>query len=447
MPAAEPTGPIGDGELPALLAPLVEASRIALAISGGADSLALLDCVDRWRRTRADPPQVLVLSVDHGLRKSSRAEAANVVAVAGHRGMEAKVLRWTGPKPRGDIEAAARAARYRLLLGASRNLGASHLLLGHHRDDQAETLLLRLARGSGLFGLAAMRREIPVDGTTIFRPFLEIPRSRLAETVAVAGLTPVEDPMNSDARFARGRLRRIMPLIAADGIDPAGLAATARRLADAAEAVDAAAGDLIATAVTLDAMATAAIDPVAFFKAPGEIRMRALLRLLLAHGGDQYPPRHQRLAALAGAMVDHDGRGRFKRTLAGTVIEWRAGRYVVYREIGREGLPEIGAQPGYRGTWDGRFRVAIGTDAPTGLRLAALGEAGRREIGARAGAAAPAALAALPALWRGARVRAVPGLDYFAGGPRFSVEFQSILPDRLAVPPRFPDLFGPDVGS
>jgi tRNA(Ile)-lysidine synthase len=444
VPAAEPTGPIKDCELPALFAPIVQASRVALAVSGGSDSLALLDCVDRWRRGRADPPALIVLSVDHGLRKSSRSDAADVVAIAGHRGIEARLLRWTGRKPQTGIEAAARAARYRLLLGAAHAFGASHLLLGHHLDDQAETLLLRLARGSGLFGLAAMRREIGVDGMTIFRPFLEISRSRLAETVAVGGLTPVEDPMNTDPRFARARIRRIMPLIAADGVDPVGLAATARRLADAAEAIDAAAGDLITAAVELDAMAVAAIDPAAFFGAPREVKMRALLRLLLALGGDHYPPRFERLAALANAMADHDGPGRFKRTLAGAVIEWRGGRFVVYREVGRDGLPEIRANPGYHGVWDGRFRVDVGIGAPIGLRLAALGEAGRRAIGAHSSETATVgALAALPALWRRGRVLAVPGLDYFARGANFTLEFRSVLPDRLAIPPSFPDFLAP----
>jgi len=444
VPTAEPTGPIKDCELPALFAPLAEAPRIALAVSGGGDSLALLDCVDRWRRKRADPPTLIVLSVDHGLRKSSRTAAAGVAAISRDRGIEVRLLRWTGRKPQSDIEAAARAARYRLLLAAAREFGVSHVLLGHHLDDQAETLLLRLARGSGLFGLAAMRREIPVDDVTIFRPFLETSRSRLAETIAVAGLTPVEDPMNTDPRFARARIRRIMPLIAADGVDPAGLAATARRLADAAEAIDAAASDLIAGAVELNAMAAATIDPAAFFNRPGEVWRRALLRLLLALGGVHYPPRFERLVALADAMAAHRGRGRFKRTLAGTVVEWCGGGFVAYREIGREGLPEIGVKPGYRGLWDGRFRVEIGADAPIGLRLAALGEAGRRALGVRSsGTVAAGALAALPALWRGARLRAVPGLDYFADGVRFSVESGSVLPERLAAPPRFPDFLAP----
>lgn len=440
---AEPTGPIGDRELPGLFAPLAGTTRIALAVSGGGDSLALLDCVDRWRRKKPGFPSIFVLTVDHGLRETSRQDAAGVVDLAWSRGIDAKVLRWVGEKPQGDLEAAARSARYRLLLGAARDVGASHLLLGHHRDDQAETLLLRLARGSGLFGLAAMRPEIRAGDVTIFRPFLDISRARLAETIAVAGLGPVEDAMNADPRFARARLRRIMPLLALDGIDPAGLAATAGRLAQAAEAIDTVAGGLIASAIETDDMAVAAIDPANFFSAPREIRLRTLSRLLLGVGGDLYPPRFERLAGLADDMQAHDGGARFKRTLGGAVVEWRKRHFAVYREIGRDGLPEIRVKSGFSGVWDHRFHVTIGAGAPPGLMLAALGEAGRRAIGARAGTAAAGAFAALPALWRGKTLAAVPTLGYFAGkSRRYSADVRSILADRLAEPPRFPDFLG-----
>src|SRR5665213_1360748 len=134
--------PLADEELDALFASLANASLMALAVSGGADSLALLDAVGRWRGLH----RVVVLTVDHRLRRGSRAEANAVVAIARQRGLEARVLVWTGPRPASDIESAARSARYRLLLEASRGMGASHLVLAHHRDDLAETFLLRLAR-------------------------------------------------------------------------------------------------------------------------------------------------------------------------------------------------------------------------------------------------------------------------------------------------------------
>jgi len=436
----EPTGPITDRELATLFAPLARASRIALAVSGGGDSLALLDCADRWRRNLPSPPELVVLSVDHGLGRSSKQDAEAVVGLARDRGLAAKYLCWTGKKPQGDIEAAARAARYRLLLGAARQAGASHLLLGHHRDDQAETMLLRLARGSGLFGLGAMRREIATGDMIVFRPFLAIPRARLTETIAIAGLTPVEDPMNADPRFARTRLRRIMPLLAAEGIDPAGLAATADRLASAAEAIETAASGLIGTAVDIDELAVASIEATALLDAPREVRLRSLVRVLLAIGGEQYPPRFERLAALIGDIERHDGHTRLKRTLSGSVVEWRGGRFVVYREVGRGGLPETAVKSGFKGLWDHRFQVEIGANAPAGLKLAALGEAGRRAIGVRAGISAAGALAALPALWRGTTVSAVPTLGFFGvEDAAYSVKARSIIADRLAKPPSFPD--------
>ncbi len=444
MRAAEPTGPIDDSELPALFAPVERATLIALAVSGGADSLSLLDCADRWRRRNPGTPSLLILTVDHGLRPSSRKEAAGVVATARSRGLEARILRWIGRKPKGDVEAAARAARYHLLLSAAREAGASHLLLAHHRDDQAETLLLRLARGSGLFGLAAMRSEIRVGEVTIVRPFLGVPRSRLRASAAAAGLAPVEDAMNADPRFARARIRQLMPSLAAEGIDAAGLAATARRLAAAAEAIDAGAGKLLARAVALDELAIAVVDPVLFLQAPAELRARALVRLLLGIGGDQYPPRYERLLALLRDMEAHRGTVRFKRTLAGVVIEARRGRFLLYREVGREGLPEVRLTPGSSVVWDNRFRVDAATGARRRLRLAALGEGGRRAAGLRIDLKPAGAVAALPALWTGATLVAVPSIGYFAGvSGDPGVVVRSILSDRLAEPPRFPDFLAP----
>jgi tRNA(Ile)-lysidine synthase len=441
--AAEPTGPIEDFELPALFAPVRKAPLVALAVSGGADSLALLDCAERWRRKVTDAPRLLVLTVDHGLRASAKKDAAHVVAIAQSRGIEARILRWTGCKPAGDVEAAARAARYHLLLSAAREAGASHLLLAHHRDDQAETLLLRLARGSGLFGLAAMRGDIPVGGVTILRPFLSLPRARLRATAAKADLASVEDPMNEDARFARARIRKAMPGLSAEGIDAAGLAATARRLAGAAEAIDAAAGALLANTVTLDPLAIATVDPALFLAAPAEIRTRGLVRLLLTIGGDAHPPRYERLAALIRDMDAHRAGERFKRTLAGTVVEFRRGRFILYREVGRVRLPAIAVSTGYSGLWDGRFHVGVSGRVPRGLRLAALGEAGRRSASIRVEGAPTGAVAALPAFWLEARVLAVPAIGYFAADLRgFTASAGSILPKRLAEPPLFPDFLG-----
>jgi tRNA(Ile)-lysidine synthase len=438
VPAAEPTGPVGDDELDALFAPAAGARRIALAVSGGADSLALLHLYDRWRR-QSRAPDAIVLTVDHRLRAGSAEEAAGVLAAATARGLPARILVREGDLPAAGVEAAARAARYRLLLSACRGAGVAELMLAHHRDDQAETVLMRLARGSGVFGLAGMRAAVRAGEMTIHRPFLDVPRARLAATVALAGLHPVADPMNADPRFARARLRRIMPLLEADGIDSAGLAASARRLAGVADAIDAIATDLIAAAARPDEFGFLRLDPAPLRPAPGEIARRVLARLLIAVGGEEHAPRFEHLAALVDAMLAHQGAAAFKRTLAGAIVEWRQGRFHIYREFGRDGLPAIAVGAGFEGIWDHRFRVRVGGEGVEGLTLAALGEEGRLLAGAHAGEAAAGALATLPALWRGTALIAAPLLGFRTEARQFEAEIRSILPERLAEPSRFPD--------
>jgi tRNA(Ile)-lysidine synthase len=439
-PADEPpAAALADDELDALFAPLANASLIALAVSGGADSLALLDAVDRWRKHR----QVVVLTIDHRLRRGSRAEADAVVAIAHKRGLGARSMTWTGPKPHGDVEAAARAARYRLLLAACREMRASHLVLAHHRDDLAETFLLRLNRGSGVFGLAAMRPRLDLGDIVIVRPFLSLSKARLTATVARAKLKPADDPMNSDPRFERARVRALMPVLAEAGLNPAALAATAIRLADAADAIDAAATMLLAEAVEADAFAVAWLDPERFAAWPAAVRKRALARILIAVGGDPYPPRHERLMALHDAI---DARpGRFKRTLARAMVEARGGRFAFYREVGREPLPTMAVKPGSSGVWDHRFAFEASADSPAGLTIGPGPPGGaenpKREDGARSYSVGMRA--ALPVLRRRGRVLAAfpisPSFPPILAPP---VTVRAILGERLRRPPLFPDETG-----
>jgi tRNA(Ile)-lysidine synthase len=437
-PGVAADGPLADDEIDRIFAPLADAPLIALAVSGGADSLALLVAVDRWRRRGGKKPSVVVLTVDHRLRKGSHNEALAVQRIARARGIKAGVLTRQGTRPSSDIEAAARGARYRLLVDACREARATHLVVAHHRDDLAETFLLRLKRGAGVFGLAAMRPSLPLGDVTLVRPFLRVPRARLTATTAAAKLTPVDDPMNADPRFDRARMRGLLPMLAAEGIDPAQLADTAMRLAEAAEAIDVAATALLAEAVEADAIAVGWLTVAPFAAAARAVLLRALWRLLVAVGGDDYPPRHDRLASLADALLAHGGRGRFKRTLAGVVIEWRGGRFGFYREGGREGLPTLPMRPGATFIWDHRFEVTAGKTTPAGVTIGPLGEEDRREIGAAAGTHAAGALAAIPVLRRKGRIVAAPLLS--REEPSIPVTVRSILGERLRQPPLFPDL-------
>ncbi|MCP4384684.1 MAG: tRNA lysidine(34) synthetase TilS [Hyphomicrobiales bacterium] len=438
MPVADVSLPLSDGECEQLFAPLCKAEIIALAVSGGADSLALLELIDRWRR-RPGRPRAIVLTVDHRLRPGSGEEARKVAKIAGSRGLSAKVLTVTGAVPTANVEAGARDARYGLLTTAARACGATHLLTAHHQDDQAETVLIRIQRGAGVFGLAAMRPAVECGDLTIFRPFLVLPRARLAATTAAAGFEPVDDPMNRDPRFLRARIRRLMPTLAAAGIGATELAATAERCAAAAAAIDTATDAVIQAAVVVDDLAIARIARADFCAAPKEVRLRLLSRLLMAAGGAHYPPRYRRLAALHEALTGAS-EGLRKRTLAGVTIDCRPAEILVYREAGRSGLAHHPIRPGVPLSWDRRFRVALDADAPSDLTVGPIGETGRTQIDLRPRGVPIAALMVQPGIWRRKQLLAAPSLGAAALACRsLSVTASQTVGSRLAVAPLFPN--------
>src|SRR6476660_7193334 len=195
------------------------APAIVLAVSGGPDSMALMWLAARWRRAWARGPRLIAVTVDHGLRPEAKREAREVKRLAHSLDLSHQTLRWSGAKPRTGLPAAAREARYRLLAQVARKSGASHILTAHTRDDQAETLLMRLLRGSGIAGLAAMARESERDGVILARPFLNVSKAQLVATLNRAKVGFADDPTNRDLTFTRPRLRSLMPVLAAEGGD------------------------------------------------------------------------------------------------------------------------------------------------------------------------------------------------------------------------------------
>jgi len=337
----------------AALGPFETAPHLAVAVSGGADSLALCLLTDAWARGRGGRTTALI--VDHGLRSGSDTEARAVAERLAARDIAAVILPWRGPKPTRRIQATAREARYRLLGEWCREIGVLHLLLGHHREDQAETLLLRLARGSGLDGLAAMAAIVEGEGLRLLRPLLEVPGARLRATLVARGLDWIEDTSNADPRFARARLRDMAGALEREGLSAARLAATARDLARARQALDKAVAGLLAETVEIDPAGFAWLDPAPFAGAAPEIARRALIRLLGAIGGGVYPPRGDRLDRLFGALRAGGPDGG--RTLAGCRLIAHRGRVLVCREpaAAKDETPFAGDAVV---VWDNRFRVS-----------------------------------------------------------------------------------------
>src|ERR1700731_2633554 len=214
------------------------APAIVLAVSGGPDSIALMWLAARWRSTLARGPRLIAVTVDHGLRPEASREARDVKRLARTLDLPHRTLRWSGTKPKTGLPAAARAARYRLLAQAARAAGATHILTAHTRDDQAETLLMRMLRGSGIAGLAAMARESEREGVLLARPLLDVSKSQLVATLKKAKVGFVDNPTNHDTSLTRPRLRALMPVLAAEGGDPRNLARLASRLARANAAVE-----------------------------------------------------------------------------------------------------------------------------------------------------------------------------------------------------------------
>ena len=225
-----PVAPLGLPECADLFAPLLEARKIVLAVSGGPDSTALMHLAALWQAQQSVPP-ILVATVNHALRADARIEAEQVGRAAANLGLSHAILTWEADKPTTGLQEAARDARYHLLDTFAHQHSATHLVTAHTLDDQAETILMRMARGSGPSGLVGMQTIVHRRSLTHVRPFLPIAKARLVATCMASGWPYVRDPSNEDPRFARSRWRAIMPELAAEGLTPTRLAILSERLA------------------------------------------------------------------------------------------------------------------------------------------------------------------------------------------------------------------------
>lgn len=408
---------------------------LAVAVSGGADSMALALLAHAWARARRG--RILALTVDHALRPESRAEARAVARWMKRRGIAHRTLRWDGAKPATGLQAAAREARYRLLGAACRVAGALHLLLAHTRDDQAETVLLRLAAGSGPHGLAAMPAVREHADYRALRPLLGVPRARLRATLAARGQAWIEDPSNRDERFARIRVRRALA-DAATG-RAAALAAAAAELGRFRAARERLIAGALARAVRLFPEGYARLDPAALAEASADVGWRALGAVLATVGGLAHVPRGDSVRRLhadlcAGALGGGRTLGRCRVMPAGAGC-------LILRES--RGLPS--ARPSAGATvavhWDGRFAVGIPARRER-LELGPLGAAGWAELAGlrpelREVALPYAARLALPAFRDAHGVVAVPALAYRRGvGPK-KTPFSAFDPLRPLAPALF----------
>lgn len=368
--------------------------KLGVAVSGGSDSTALLHGL---QAVLGDRVQLYVATVDHGLRPEAAEEAQAVAASSAALSLKHDTLKWTGWDGAGNLQDQARRARYGLLAEWARAHGLDAVVLGHTADDQAETLLMRLGRSSGIDGLSGMAAVREFDGVRFLRPLLGVTRAELRAFLTGRGIGWIDDPSNENGNFTRIRARRALGELDDLGISARGLSDVAANLAEAREALAYFAHDAACALVRIDG-GDVLFDITGFVQLPAETQRRLLVHAFGWINQRVYPPRRAPVGDALAAIAE-------KRpvTLAGCRVLHGGDSFRICREFNavRDEVCPID------GLWDGRWRIT--GDALEGGEIRPLGEAGLAQRPTWRETGRPhAALIATPALWQGGELVAAP---------------------------------------
>lgn len=372
--------------------------RIGVAVSGGGDSMALL----RGLVDFAKPAGITVCAatVDHGLREAAKAEAETVAATAKALDVPHDTLLWDGWTGEGNLLSEARAARYRLLAEWAKENRLDAVAIGHTSDDIAETFMMRLARGAGLAGLAAMSGDWRENDMRFLRPVLTLSRSDLRDCLSDLGQGWIDDPTNDDDTFDRVRMRNALPDLAELGLTRERMSDVARQLADANAALQSVAQGF-AQQHCREHVGDVLIDRSAFVDAPDDIKRRILNGALCYVASAHYVPRGTAMTDLMRAIATGKG-----HTLHGCQITQTKGMIRVGREYNavRDAID-------VDRVWDGRWRIF--DDIPTTYVIRALGEDGLAQIENWRDCGVPRrTLIASPSIWENGRLVAAPHAQF-----------------------------------
>jgi tRNA(Ile)-lysidine synthase len=389
--------------------PLSPDGRVALAVSGGPDSMALAFLMKRWcEQNKFPPPHCFI--VDHKLRAESADEALLVKQRLESLGLVADILSWTHDPVTSKLHALARKARYHLLVEACQKNHVKTLLFAHQREDQAETILMRFAKGTGLDGLAGIPKESRMGDLCILRPLLDVSKQRLIATCQTENISFVTDPSNNLEKFARGRLRRVMPLLAEEGLTIERLVDFGVRAAEARDALEHFSHEFLREAGRQDEFGTVFLNKEKLRHAPRAIALRAISHALQTVHADAYTPPHTSLSLLLDALADD---AMPAKTLNGCLVSERQGEVSIAREY--NAITEVVAlHAGSTTPWDGRWRVSLASEAGAGNYLVkALGSPGhelldRLSPGLRHKLPQGRVRSSLPALWLGDEISVIP---------------------------------------
>jgi tRNA(Ile)-lysidine synthase len=403
--------PLSPAEFAAALTPLARFETrpfLAVAVSGGPDSLALAILADQWARERGGG--ICALSVDHRLRPESGAEISLLHGWLAARGIRHEMLTWSANKPATGIQEAAREARYTLLAEWCREHGCLHLLTAHQCEDQVETHLIRRRASSGTNGLAGMSAIRELADCRILRPLLGVAKDRLVALLDAERQPFISDPSNRDPTFERSSLRRSGAV--PSGMEFAALLGYIGKLGYERVAHECKSDRLLARTVLLHPAGFAVLDP-GLALAPSDIAERALQAIVAAIGGKPYPARREQVTRLRRILAGALHRGH---TLGGCrFVHWRR-RILVLRELARADGP-VRLMPGTSLLWDRRFRVALPATGAEAVTVGYLGYSGVVALTRGRPRPGPCGLPRLvypilPAVWDKEGIAAVPHLGY-----------------------------------
>ncbi len=371
-------------------------SRLGVAVSGGGDSIALLHILTRC----FEPGQVALFAatVDHGLRPEAASEAAFVADFCASLGLPHTTLRWRDSAATGNLQDQARRARYDLMAEWAKSQQIATLALGHTANDQAETVLMRLARASGVTGLAAMPVRRCLHGITLLRPMLDVSRADLRDYLVRADVAWVDDPSNDDETFDRIKARRALKALSDLGVTVQGLTQVARNMAQARDALDWY-SFLAAREVAQVSGGDLVLDLRKFRTLPEEIARRLMVQAIHWISGSEYPPRR---AAMEGFLTSiRQGRSA---TLNGCRAVRFDGAVCVFREY--NAVRSLCSAPDE--IWDGRWRLHHPNRAD-GSDVRALGRGGLAQCPDWRTLGRPhAALISSPSVWSGDTLVSAP---------------------------------------
>lgn len=342
--------------------------RLAVAVSGGVDSMCLAYlCL---QRTQLQKVGMIALIVDHGLRSESYHEAIWVKKFLEKKGVRSEILVWQGDKPKVNIHQHARNARYRLLTEYCKANGIAHLLTAHNLEDQAETVLLRIWRGSGIDGISGIARKVKLNDITILRPLLKYSRKRIEITLEQAGWQWVNDPSNTNMKYSRTKVRALLNSLEDRNLWVSRLFLLAENATRTRLFLEKETRKAVDKNVTMHFYGYALIDQEGFCMLEEEVALRTLSYCLKKISGNVYPPRFESLKRIF-KLIKH--KHKIATTLWGCELRQKKHDIVIYRELKAiEAMRPVDENP----VWDKRYTIT----SPPGFYIGCLGCEGWKTI-------------------------------------------------------------------